>query len=102
MSGGYFNHNQYAIDCIIFQLEDTLEKQGKPVTNGLFSEEYYAQYPQDRYYPVYSEKLQQEIKKAIKYLKKAKIYAHRIDWFLSGDDSEETFYERLNKELKQL
>jgi hypothetical protein len=29
----------------------------------------------------------------------AKIYAQRVDWFLSGDDGEETFHERLKEDL---
>lgn len=30
----------------------------------------------------------------------AQIYAQRIDYLLAGDDGEETFQERLDKELK--
>lgn len=32
----------------------------------------------------------------------AYIYSHRIDYFVSGDDSEETFFERLGQELQEL
>jgi len=32
-------------------------------------------------------------------LRKAAIYAQRIDWLLSGDDGEESFLERLKEEL---
>jgi len=39
---------------------------------------------------------------AVKQLKIAAVYAQRIDWFLSGDDSEETFIERLTKDLEDL
>ena len=39
---------------------------------------------------------------AVKILRKAAIYAQRIDWFLSGDDGEETLKERLEEDLKKL
>ena len=39
---------------------------------------------------------------AVKALRKAAIYAQRIDWFLSGDDGEETFKKRLAEDLKKL
>jgi hypothetical protein len=39
---------------------------------------------------------------AIEALKIAKIYAQRVDWYLSGDDGEESFLERLDKELDKL
>jgi hypothetical protein len=31
-----------------------------------------------------------------------KLHAQRIDWLLSGDDREETFLERLKKDLDKL
>ena len=35
-------------------------------------------------------------------LRKAAIYAQRIDWLLSGDDDEKSLKERLEEELKEL
>jgi len=35
----------------------------------------------------------------IELLKKAQIYAQRIDWLLSGDDGEDTFHKRLSQDL---
>ena len=40
---------------------------------------------------------------SVKILRKAAIYAQRIDWFLSGDDGEDNLEEeRLEEELKKL
>jgi len=39
---------------------------------------------------------------AIECLKKAYVYAHRVDWFLAGDDGEESFIERLKSDLSKL
>lgn len=44
----------------------------------------------------------EEFKKGLKILKTAAIYAHRIDWLLSGDDGEESFKERLKEDLAEL
>jgi hypothetical protein len=38
----------------------------------------------------------------LKIIKMASVYAHRIDWFLSGDDGEESFKRRLKEELNGL
>ena len=50
----------------------------------------------------FSEDTIQEFKLAVWYLKQAFVYTQRIDWLLSGDDGEETFHERLKKDLEKL
>jgi hypothetical protein len=44
----------------------------------------------------------EEFKKGLKILKMASIYAHRIDWLLSGDDGEDSFKKRLKENLDEL
>ena len=41
-------------------------------------------------------------KEAVKKLKEAAVYAQRIDWFLSGDDGEESLIRRLKEDLEQV
>lgn len=53
-------------------------------------------------YQNYSPETIQELKNAVKLLKKASIYANRIDWLFSGDDSEDTFHKRLKMDLSKL
>lgn len=62
----------------------------------------YEEYADGKYYPDYTEETINEFRKGVEILKKAQIYVQRIDWFLSGDDGEESFHRRLNKELEQL
>uniref|UniRef100_A0A6C0JVK7 Uncharacterized protein n=1 Tax=viral metagenome TaxID=1070528 RepID=A0A6C0JVK7_9ZZZZ len=85
MSGGHFDYKQYAIEDIIESIESIIQN------NTNLSNDF-----ENRF----SEKTIQEFKNAIKYLTLAKIYSHRIDWLISGDDGEETFHERLNEELR--
>ena len=42
------------------------------------------------------------MRQGLKIIRKAYIYAQRIDWLLSGDDGEESFHERLEEELNEL
>jgi hypothetical protein len=42
-----------------------------------------------------------EINKAIVFLKLANIYTHRIDYLLSGDDGEESFFKRIEEDLNK-
>ena len=41
------------------------------------------------------------IKQTIDVLHKADIYAHRVEWYLSGDDGEESLKKRLEEDLKE-
>jgi hypothetical protein len=43
-----------------------------------------------------------EFRVAVDVLKKAYVYAQRIDWLVSGDDGEDTFHARLNEDLEKL
>ena len=84
MSGGHFEYKQYYIDDIADKIEYKMENQDCDEEDG------------------YTEETIQIMKDAVKALRKAAIYAQRIDWFLSGDDGEETLKERLEEDLKRL
>ena len=94
MSGGHFDYAQFRIEEIIDSIVEELEKQGKPISSSY-------DYVEGKFdfYPTYSKQVQKIFKDAIKSLKIAKIYTQRIDWFLSGDDGEESLIERLREEL---
>jgi hypothetical protein len=44
----------------------------------------------------------EKFKEGLEILRKAEIYAQRIDWLISGDDGEESFLERLKEDLGKL
>lgn len=60
------------------------------------------EYPDGEYYPDYTEETLQEFRNGIAALRRAYVYAQRIDWLLSGDDGEESFHRRLSDELGKL
>ena len=80
MSGGTFAYKQFDISFIAEEIEQIIRDNEDAC---LLSKETIV-----------------EFEKAIEYLNLAKIYVSRIDWLMAGDDSEETFYDRLKQDLK--
>lgn len=64
--------------------------------------EHYEKYPEDLNRYKYQDEVIAEFKNAYEILRKAEIYAQRVDWLLAGDDGEESFIERLKKDLDAL
>ena len=89
MSGGAFQHQQYRLGDIADEIEEAIYKNENPEAGSWTS------YELDGATIV-------EFKNAIKALRVAQVYAHRVDWLLSGDDGEETFHKRLKADLIKL
>ena len=102
MSGGKFDYDQYKIRMIWEIIQEELDKQGKEKEVQFWEKEYYDKYPEQRFEEVYREDVQQIFKDGIEALKKAEVYAQRIDWFLSGDDGEDSLVSRLKSDLDKL
>jgi hypothetical protein len=103
MSGGRFEYNQYKIGYIADEIQAELDNMGKEIPENelMASPDWYKQYPEDKFYTTYPDEIVKEFKNAIRYLRIAKIYAHRVDWFFSGDDGEEDFTKRLKEDLDE-
>ena len=108
MSGGAFNYDQYKIGYMVDQIEETVVKNGVEKTpedlknEGWRDPDWYEKYPEDKYHYQYPDEVIEKMKEGIEVLKRAQIYAHRIDWLLSGDDGEESFLRRLEEELNEI
>ena len=107
MSGGAFDYNQYKIRDIADDIEYQIEKNGKKKTDEELKEwpyqpDWYEKYPEDLYHYKYPDEVIEKFKEAVKILRIAEIYAHRIDWLLSGDDGEDSFLRRLKQDLEEL
>lgn len=85
MRGGFFDYQQYHIS----QIADKVER--------LLSHEY--DDDECNYIEGLSEETLAEFRTGVEALRKAYIYAQRIDWLLSGDDGEESFHRRLKEQL---
>lgn len=108
MSGGAFDYNQWHIGHIADSIENLIEKNGRAKTREELKEEswrdssWYEKYPEDLNHHKYSDDVIEKFKEAVLILKKAEIYAQRVDWLISGDDGEENFLKRLNEDLSKL
>jgi len=104
MSGGRFEYAQYKIGEIAKDIEVALERSGTeiPIKERWNDKEWYEKHPEDGFYDTYDGEIKKRFEEAIKVLKKAEVYAQRIDWYLSGDDGEESFLKRLKEDLSKL
>ena len=115
MSGGSFDYQQYHIEEIADSIEEYLHGREldecdievyindffEPLSDKQKSWIRKHKRALPNIYELSSETLN-EFRKGVKLLRKAYIYAQRIDWLLSGDDGEESFHERLKEELETL
>jgi hypothetical protein len=108
MSGGAFDYKQYNIGMIADEIEQTIERSGRPKTKQELKDEswrdteWYEKYPEDLNHYKYPDDVIEEFKKGVEILRKAHVYAQRIDWLISGDDGEESFHRRLKEDLSKL
>ena len=109
MSGGTFDYNQRRIRYIADEIEQYIAKSGKPKTPRELKEEgyyrdreWYEKYPEDLNHYKYPDEVIAEFKKGYEILRKAEIYAQRMDWLLACDDGNESFLQRLKGELLHL
>lgn len=81
MSGGYFGYKNYSLDEIADKLEDVINNRTE--------------------WHDYSSETFNVFCNTLDALRTASISLRRIDWLLSGDDSENTFHERLKSDLNE-
>ena len=109
MSGGTFEYFQYHINDIADTIEKYIKKNGKKKSEKIIREEsewrrkdWYDEYPEDLSYYKYPDEVIAEFKNGVNLLRKAAVYAQRIDWLLAGDDGEKSFITRLKEDLDKL
>jgi hypothetical protein len=92
MSGGHFDYAQYRIEDIARGIEELIESNDDESLNEWG----------DRRGRGYSVETIEKFKIAVDTLRKAAIMAQRVDWLVSGDDGEDSFHRRWDKELEGL
>ena len=113
MSGGHFDYYQWHINDIVDSIEDYIYGHSLDEEDiDYYIEDHWLEDKEKEYviknkHTVpnlyeYSKETIKEFKKGLAILKKAYIYAQRIDWLLSDDDGEESFHKRLKEELDNL
>lgn len=107
MSGGHFDYEQYRIDTIADSILDIIRQ----------NEDGYEDYPEGVFYDYgkdgkikekpeswqrYTNDIIEEFKEGYRLCLMAATYAQRIDWLVSGDDSEQCFHKRLKEDMEQI
>jgi hypothetical protein len=91
MSGGHFQYQQYRIEEIAVDIDEIIGSNDDATLNQ------YGVMRGNGYPPEVIEKF----KEAAHTLRQAAEMAHRVDWLVSGDDGEESFMRRWDKEVRQ-
>ena len=105
MSGGRFDNNQWHIGNIADNIEQEVILSGKPIPRNrweFWQLERFLEHHEEAVNYAYPEPVLRRLEEAVYALKRAQIYAQRVDWLLSGDDGEESFERRLQEELAEL
>lgn len=101
MSGGHFEYIQYKMSEIVESIQNVIDENEKiPYENPeCFIDEIINKNFKENGNKRYSDETIEEFKNGIKFLRLSEIYINRIDYLLSGDDSEDSFHKRLKKEI---
>lgn len=92
MSGGHFNYNFYNLYDVADELSHLIKTNGSNELN-----EY-----GDKVGRHYTEETLTHFKAAEILCHMTRVYLHRIDYLLSGDDGEKSFHSRLKEDLVSL
>lgn len=101
MSGGHFSYEQHKISYIADDIEQEVIKSGKPIPEML-QDQWHREHPEDAVNYEWPENVIRKMEEAVYALRRALIYAQRIDYLISGDDGIDNFIRRLEKELEEL
>lgn len=88
MSGGHFDYSQFTIESLARDVELEIENNNVPDEYG--------------HKNGYGDDTLERMREAAWALKLAAIYLNRVDYLISGDDSEKSFHQSLREELREL
>ena len=113
MSGGYFDFNYFHFDYIAEDIdeyingheldEDDVERYIRDHDLDDSEKAYIRKHKHtipNRY--CYKDEVVEKMKGGLDIIRKAYVYAQRIDYLLSGDDGEASFLQRMQKDLDKL
>ena len=100
-----YSEQHFFVDGVIFQstmryMSDTSDGEQIPVLYSIHHC-YYDHYPYEADVLELSAETIDAMKEAYRQIRIAEIYATRVDWMMSGNDSEENFRERIKEDLAE-
>ena len=100
-----YANRRFFDDGVVYQstkryMSDTPDGEQIPVLYSIHHC-YYDRYPYNADVLNLSDETINVMKEAYRQIRIAEIYAERVDWMMSGDDSEECFRERIKEDLEE-
>lgn len=92
MSGGHFNYDQYKFGYIADEVEQLIRDNGSDEKD---------QWGYNKH-STFDKKTIDKFVEGLLIMRMAQVYAQRIDWLVSGDDGEDSFHNRLKKDIQDL
>lgn len=89
MSGGHFDYDQFKIELIADEVDRLIQSNDDNTFNEWGE-------PKGRHF---KKEIITQFKIGLEALRQAQVYAHRIDYLVSGDDEEDGFLKRLYEDL---
>ena len=114
MSGGHFDFNYYHFDYIAEDIDEDIngheldeDDVERYIRDHDLLDDSDKEYIRKHKHTVpnrydYKDEVVEKMKEGLDIIRKAYIYAKRIDYLLSGDDGEKSFLNRLQKDLDKL
>ena len=99
-SDQFFNADDVIFQSTTHNMSDTPDSEQIPVLYSIYHC-CYDRYPDDADVLELSDETINAMKEAYRQMRIAEIYATRVDWMMSGDDSEESFRERIKEDLAE-
>lgn len=85
MSGGHFDYSQYRIEDIATEIDELINSNNNT---------------SDKYSYSYSDDIIEKFQEAAHTLRQSAEMAQRVDWLVSGDDSDESFIRRWGEDVR--
>lgn len=92
MSGGHFDYKQYEFGYIADEVEQLIRDNGSEELDQWGYKKHSS----------FDKNTIDKFAEALLVLRMAQVYAHRIDWLVSGDDGEDSFHRRLKSDIAEL
>ena len=96
----FFNADDVIFQSTTHNMSDTPDGEQIPVLYSIYHC-CYDRYPDDADVLELSDETINAMKEAYRQMRITEIYATRVDWMMSGDDSEESFRERIKEDLAE-
>lgn len=108
MSGGSMNYSFYHFDNAADYVQSELANIKLKYKEGVYLEkdEYYSAKHPDKDFlkdgKTLTEAVMKRLEDALKCIRRASVYARRVEWFTSGDDGEASFCLRTDEDLAKV